>query len=68
MIRVTNSDFQKLVNILKKEAMDGSTLTFRDTGHTLTINTVDKSGKDMTIEISDSNYPFMPRLTKTETF
>lgn len=68
MIRVTNVDFQKLINIIKKEAMDGSTLTFRDTGRSLTIETVDRTGKSMIVEISDSDYPFMPRLTKTETF
>ncbi len=68
MIRVTNVDFQKLINLLKKEAMDGATLTFKETGRSLTVETVDRQGKNILIEISDTEYPFMPRMTKTETF
>lgn len=68
MIRITDQDFQKLVKLLLKEAQQGASLTFKVDGVSLTVTTVDKSNKEMIIELSDLNYPFMPRLTKTETF
>lgn len=68
MIRVTSVDFHKLLKLLAKEGQEGATLTFRDQGNKLEITTVDRANKTMIVEISDSEYPFMPRLTKTETF
>lgn len=68
MIRVTNKDFQKLVKFLAKEGQDGAMLSFSVSHTSLIIKTVDRANKDMTIELSDTDYPFMPRITKTETF
>ena len=70
MVRVTAVDFTKLVNFLKKEAMDGAVLSFKvsDLGTKLVISTVDRYGKQMIIELFDTNCAFMPTVTKTETF
>lgn len=68
MVRITPEDFKKLVKILEKEGQDGAFLSFRDDGSALKVETVDKTGRSMLIEISDSKYPFMAKITKTETF
>ncbi len=68
MIRITDADFQKLVKLLAKEAQQGAQLTFRIDGVALRISTIDRQNKEMIIELSDTNYPFMPRVTKVETF
>jgi hypothetical protein len=71
MIKITRTDFDKLVQLLKKEGMDGASLTFAIpsySGAMLQIVTVDRSNKEITIELADEAYPFMPRVTRTETF
>jgi hypothetical protein len=68
MIKITRTDFDKFVNIIKKEGMDGADLIFKISNASLCIKTIDKSTKEIIIEISDSDYPFMPRITRTETF
>lgn len=70
MIRITRQDFDKLVTIVKKEGMDGASLAFwvSSTGANLGIRTLDRSNKEITITISDTEYPFMPTITRTETF
>jgi hypothetical protein len=68
MIRITNADFDKFVNLLKKEGQQGAPLTFEVSGTCLKVKTSDRSNKDITIELSDVDYPFMPRITRTETF
>jgi hypothetical protein len=69
MIRITSKDFFKFVDLLKKEGMDGAELSFSEgNGSALQITTVDKTGKQMVVELSDTKYPFMPRVTKTDTF
>jgi len=70
MIRVSRVDFDKFIKLLNKESQDGAPLTFYTTanGASLCIKTVDKQNKDITIELSDIDYPFMPRVTRTETF
>lgn len=71
MIRITNADFHKLIKLLAKDGQEGATLTFYTSatnGSSILIKTVDRLNKDMVIEISDIEYPFMPRVTKTETF
>lgn len=68
MIRVSAKDFQKLIALLKKDGQDGAQLTFRIEQTGLTITTMDKNNKEMLIELSDTDYPFMPRITRTETF
>lgn len=69
MIRITNVDFQKLVKLLAKEGQEGATLTFQTgVGTKLEVVTMDRQNKEMRIELSDVDYPFMPRITKTETF
>ena len=67
MIRVTDNDFKKMIKMLEKESQGGP-ITVRTDGSTLQISCLDRSGKDMVIELSDMNYPMMPRITKTETF
>ena len=67
MTKISYVDFLKLVKLLEKEGQGGH-LTFREDGSALKIETPDKTGKHMSIELSDINYPFMPRITKTETF
>ncbi len=70
MIRITSVDFQKLVKLLAKEGQDGAPLSFSMTsiGSSLRISTMDRNNKEMVIELSDVEYPFMPRLIKVETF
>jgi hypothetical protein len=67
MVKITYTDFLKVVKLLEKESQ-GGILTIREDGAMLKIDTPDKVGKYMTIEISDTAYPFQPRITKTETF
>lgn len=67
MVRIDMKDLMKAIKLLEKESTGGP-VTFRDDGASLKIITTDRSGKEMTIELSDMNYPMMPRVTKTETF
>lgn len=69
MIRVTAQDFKKLVDFLKTHGQDGAYLTFdtETVGAFLIVKTVDKYNKEVKLEISDVDYPFMPRVTRTET-
>lgn len=68
MVKITAKDFAKLVDLLKKQGMDQANLTFRIGDAKLHITTMDRQAKEMIIELSDSEYPFMPRVTRTETF
>ena len=68
MIRISGQDFDKLVNLLKKEGMTGAQLVFTDDTTCLRIKTIDRNNKEVIIELSDVAYPFMPRATRTETF
>lgn len=43
-------------------------MTFNTDMTALQIKTLDKSQKEMLIELSDVDYTFMPRITRTETF
>lgn len=67
MIRITSEDFIKLVKMIEKEGQ-GGILAFKEDGATLKVLCHDKSGKEMTLELSDVQYPMKPRITKTETF
>jgi hypothetical protein len=67
MIRVTAKDFERLLKVLKKEGQEGALLTFRIEQTSLFVTTFDKLNKEMTIRLSDTDYPFMPTITKTET-
>ncbi len=67
MIRISYADFQKMVKMLEKESQGGP-LRVSTEGTVLKVQTLDRSGKEMMIELSDTEYPFMPRITKTETF
>lgn len=67
MIRITDKDFLKLVDFLKKHVMDGAVLAFKEQGTKLSISTVDKSNKEVIIELSDEQYRMMPTVTRTET-
>lgn len=69
MIRITPQDFKKLNDFLRMHGQDGAYLSF-DTGYSsavLVVKTVDKYNKEIRIELSDVDYPFMPRVTRTET-
>jgi len=68
MITITHADFQKLFKLLEKEQQTGAHLTLRISQTTLEIITMDKTNKEMKVELSDKDYPFMPKITKTETF
>lgn len=68
MIRITAQDFKKLIDFLKKEGQDGAYLAFREEQTTLSITTIDKQNREMIIQLSDVDYPFMPSVTKKETF
>jgi hypothetical protein len=70
MVKITRADFDKLVSLIKKEGMDGASLNVYAgvTATSLLIKTVDRQNKDILIELSDEEYPFMPRVTRTETF
>lgn len=67
MIRITYADFLKLIKLLEKEGC-GAHLAFKTDGTCLEVKTLDRSSKELIIQISDSDYPFMPRVTRTETF
>jgi hypothetical protein len=66
-MRIEMKDLLKAVKLLEKEA-NGGAISIRIDGVTLQLITVDRSGKEMTIELSDLQYPMLPRVTKTETF
>ena len=69
MIRISHADFLKLIKLLAKDGQDDATLTFDTNGGTsLTIMAIDCQTKEIVVQISDVDYPFMPRVTKTETF
>jgi hypothetical protein len=68
MITITHADFLKLIKLLEKEQQTGAHLKLRINQTTLEIITMDKSNKEMKVELSDKDYPFMPKITKTETF
>ncbi len=68
MIKITRKDFDKLVALLAKEGQDGATLTFETDRSDLKITTHDRANKQMVIEIADTEYNHMPRVTRTETF
>jgi hypothetical protein len=68
MIKITKQDFDKLVKLLAKDGQEGAPITFVWDHPCIRIKTMDRSNKEMIIEISDVEYPFMPRKTITETF
>lgn len=68
MIRISSVDFKKLIKLLEKEGQDGAHLAFKTNGSKLEISTMDRNNKELLIEVSDVDYPFMPTLTRTETF
>ena len=67
MVRISYDDFKKLDKLLDKEGC-GAHLTFRDNGTVLEIRTMDRAGKEIVIELSDVDYPMLPRVTRTEIF
>lgn len=67
MTRVTSQDFAKLLEFLKKNQMDGAILTFREEGTKLVVTTIDVQAKEVRVELSDTQYPFKPTVTRTET-
>jgi len=68
MTRVSRADFDKFIKLLNKEGQDGAPLTFYTSASALCVKTTDRHNKEITIELSDIDYPFMPRVTRTETF
>ncbi len=67
MTRISYEDFKKLVKMLEKEGQGGP-LTIREDGAALKVQTLDREGKEIMIELSDIQYPLFPRITRTETF
>lgn len=67
MVRVNFEELLKAVKLLEKDSICGP-ISISTDGVTLKMGSVDRSGKDMTIELSDLQYPFKPRITRTETF
>lgn len=67
MIRIAPDDFKKLIKMLEKEGQGGP-ITLKEDGATLRVSCLDREGKDLIIEISDIQYPMLPRITRTETF
>lgn len=69
MIRISEDDFKKLVAMITKVGMPGAVISFSITQQgVLSVKTVDRDGKDITIELTDTRWPMMPRITRTETF
>jgi hypothetical protein len=56
-----------MLKLLEKEGC-GAHLNFKTVDTRLEVKTLDRTGKEMMIEISDVEYPFMPRITRTESF
>lgn len=67
MIRVDTKDLYRAMDLIRAQS-NGAPVTFKTDGASLKIQITDKQGKDMTLELSDVNYPMMPKVTKTETF
>jgi hypothetical protein len=67
MVRIKFEELLKAIELLKKDSQ-ASIVSIKDDGAVLKIGAPDKSGRDMVIELSDTNYPMMPKVTKTETF
>lgn len=67
MTRVTYDDFKKMFKKLEAETQGGP-ITVRSDGSVLKFSFLDRSGKDVVIELADMQYPFLPKITKTETF
>lgn len=68
MIRITRQDFDKFVKLLTKDGQDGCYLSFKEDHPFLQIRTMDRSNKELIVELSDVECPYMPRKTTTETF
>lgn len=66
MINVTDADFKKVLKYLEREGQEGANKTFIINGSKLVIRTMDRTNRQMDIELSDSQYPYMPSVTKTE--
>lgn len=68
-VKVSWDDFKRFVEFLEKEGQPGAYIAFElgQNAAILTIKTKDKVGDDITIELSDSDYPFKPRVIRTET-
>lgn len=67
MVRIKFDELLKAVKLLEKDSMCG-TITIKEDGASLKFLTMDRTNREMSVEISDTNYPMMPRVTKTETF
>ncbi len=67
MVRIDFKDLKKAMALLEKESVQG-VISFTIDGIKLKIGTADKTGRDMVIELSDIQYPFQPKITKTEIF
>lgn len=67
MIRIDYKDLVKAMKLLEKDSMQGPVkLEIKDI--TFKLTSMDRSQKEMVIELFDVDYPTIPRLTKTETF
>ncbi len=65
MIRCKLEDLIKVVELLKKESLSDF-ITIKEDLPVLKFTTTDRDHKDLILEISDTNYPRSPRVTRTE--
>lgn len=65
MIKVKLEDLVQAIKFLEKESLSGL-INVRENGAELRFATTDKANREIIIEVSDTGYPFYPRVTKTE--
>jgi hypothetical protein len=65
MIKVKLEDLVKAVKFLEQESLSGL-INVKENGAELKLSSTDKSNREIVIELSDTSYPFYPRVTKTE--
>lgn len=68
MITISDADYNKLVKMLAQEGQAGANKTLSFSGSKVSFRTLDRSNKEIIIDLSDVQYPFMPVITRSETF
>lgn len=67
MVKIDLKELIKAVDILHTQSLGGNVIIKED-GAMLKMISVDRNNKEMEIELSDTSYPFKPRIRKTDTF
>lgn len=68
MIRISSTDYMKMIKLIDREIQQGAPIIFKQDKSNLVVSFLDRTGKEITLLISDVDFPFMPTITKTETF